>query len=492
MPTRGYAILACILVLIASARIVSTYTVLSHTMDEPEHLGCGMLWIAGSYNCDLSHPPMERVMAAAAVYLGGGRPVPADGGHLEGIRLLGRDDHYDRTLAIARLGVLPLFWVACLGVYLWARREGGPTEAVIAVFLFTTIPPVLAHAGIVTTDMACTAFGVVCFVATLWWSDRPDRLRTVVFGIMLGLAAVAKFSLLAYLPAAWLTLLAIHQPPPATIRRYLAPLAMAALIGTFVIAAAYRFTLAPDFFAGILGVAHHNAAGHNSYVLGERHQTGVWYFFPVVLAVKTPLPTLVLLVAGLVFAYRKRLPIAAPVAFMVGILAVAMMGRINIGVRHVLPIYAAFSVIGAIAASHALQGPALRVAGLLFLLAAQALSGAAAHPDYLAYTNELFAAHPENYVAESDLDWGQDMKLVAAFLARHGATNVAFTPYVMSYWDAGRAFPPTTPTDWYRPSPGWNIVSLSGLKVFRHPGWAEQTPPQFRIGRTHWAYYFPP
>ena len=124
------------------------------------------------------------------------------------------------------------------------------------------------------------------------------------------------------------------------------------------------------------------------------------------------------------------------------------------------------------------------------MLAWQALSGAAQHPDYLAYTNELAGDHPEKIVAESDLDWGQDMKFVAAFLERQGTKEVAFTPYCVSYLDAGRAFPKATRTDWYRPSPGWNVVSLSGLKVFDHPGWAEKTAPQFRIGRTHWAYYF--
>ena len=35
------------------------------------------------------------------------------------------------------------------------------------------------------------------------------------------------------------------------------------------------------------------------------------------------------------------------------------------------------------------------------------------------------------------------------WLARHGATHVAFTPYCDSYFVAGRAFPQTTPTDWY-------------------------------------------
>jgi len=99
--------------------------------------------------------------------------------------------------------------------------------------------------------------------------------------------------------------------------------------------------------------------------------------------------------------------------------------------------------------------------------------------------------HPEDFVAESDLDWGQDMKKVAAFLVEHGATRVAFTPYCTSYLDAGDAFPTVTPTDWYRPSPGWNVVSLGGWKVFNHPGWVAGRKPQWRIGRTHWAWYFP-
>jgi hypothetical protein len=489
-PSRASARLAALLVLIASARIVSTYTALSHTNDEPEHLGCGMQWLAaGAYTWDPSHPPMERVMSAVAVYLAGQRPVPAGGSQAEGLKLLARDDHYDRILFIARLGVLPLFWIACAAVFLWGRRAGGPVAAVLATFLFTTTPPVLAHAGLVTTDMACTAFGALTFYATLWWADRPDRLRSVLFGVTLGLAAVSKFSLLAYLPSAWLVLLAIRRPSLATIRRYLAPLALAALIGSLVICASYKFVLMPDFFGGIRSLLHHNAIGHNSYLLGQRRNAGVWYFFPVVLSVKTPLAMLVLVIGGLVYAWRKRLPIAAPVAFVAGILMVAMMGRINIGVRHVLPIYAAFSVIGAVVAADWMRSARWHTVPIFVLLAWQTLSGAARHPDYIAYTNEIAGDHPERVLAESDLDWGQDMKLVADFLARHGATHVAFTPYCVSYLEAGRAFPPTTPTNWYHPSPGWNVVSLSGLEVFNHPGWAEKIQPRYRVGRTHWAYY---
>ena len=224
--SRSHAILAVLLVFIASARIVSTYTVLSHTMDEPDHLACGMQWLNGAYTWDTEHPPIARVLAAVAVSLAGERLVPADGSYLEGCLIFGRDDHYDRILSIARFGVLPLFWIASLAVFLWAKRAGGPRAAVIATFLFTTTPPVLAHAGLVTTDMACTAFGALAFLASLWWADRPDRSRTVLFGIALGLAAAAKFSLLAYLPAAWFVLLAIRRPPLSKMRPYIAPVAV--------------------------------------------------------------------------------------------------------------------------------------------------------------------------------------------------------------------------------------------------------------------------
>src|SRR5882724_10603656 len=116
---RRYAAVAALLVLIASARIIATYSALSHTMDEPIHLGAGMQWLAGSYNWDPSHPPLARVLSAAAVSLDGARLQPADGALLEGLRLLGRDAHYDRTLAVARFGVLPFFWIASAAVFLW-------------------------------------------------------------------------------------------------------------------------------------------------------------------------------------------------------------------------------------------------------------------------------------------------------------------------------------------------------------------------------------
>ena len=98
---------ATILVLIASARIVSTYTVFNHTIDEPDHLAAGMEWLsAGKYLYEDQHPPLARVLGALGPYLAGERWHGGPDSYREGYRILGRDAHYDRTLALGRAGIL--------------------------------------------------------------------------------------------------------------------------------------------------------------------------------------------------------------------------------------------------------------------------------------------------------------------------------------------------------------------------------------------------
>jgi hypothetical protein len=510
---RRCALLSTILVLIAALRIVSTYTVLSHTVDEPIHLGAGMEWLDhGTITGDASHPPLARALGALGPWLAGERWTPTGNSTTEGLAVLGHDAHYDRMLALARLGILPLFLLASATVFLWGNRTGGPLAGLIATFLFTTIPPVLAHAGLVTTDMAATAFTAAGAYMALLWAERPDRRRTVALGVVVGLGMIAKYSLLVFLPAIWVAMYLCHwrglRAVPGQLREHWRPAAVAGAIACLVIWAGFRFSFgppnfahvslpAPRFFDGLNDIRMHNQEGHSSYVLGERHHFGVWYFFPVTLGVKTPLALLLLIGWSLWTACRKGLKVAAPVAYCAVILAIAMSSRINIGVRHVLPIYAGLAVIAGTGAAMLLRHSegrreAMRATVLFGLFGWQVVSGALAHPDYLSYSNEITRGHPENFVAESDLDWGQDMHRVGDFLKRAGATGVTFTPYNVTYLQAGHTFPKVTYSDWFGASPGWNVVSLGGWKVFNHPGWAGQRPPQFRIGRTHWAWYFKP
>lgn len=513
LTLRRCALLGAALVLIAALRIVSAYTALSHTMDEPIHLGAGMQILdRGTMMGDVSHPPLARVLSATGPWLAGERWTRTGNTTTEGLAVLGRDAHYDRMLGLARLGILPLFLLACAMVFLWSNHIGGPLAALIATFLFTTIPPVLAHAGQVTTDMAATAFTAAGAYAALLWAERPDGRRTVALGAAVGLAMLAKYSLLVFLPGVWVAMYLCHwrgmRAMPGQLRAYWRPAVVAAAVACLAIWAGFGFSFgppgfthvplpAPRFFDGLADVWKHNAEGHASYILGERHHFGVWYFFPVTLGVKTPLGMLLLVGWSLWTAWRKRLKIAAPLAYCAVILAIAMSSRINLGVRHVLPVYVGLAVIAGVGAALLLRDStgrwaALRATVLFGLFGWQGVSGALAHPDYLSYTNEITGGRAERFVSESDLDWGQDMHRVGDFLKKAGATGVTFTPYNRTYLEAGHAFPKVTYSDWYHASPGWNVVSLSGWKVYNHPGWIGTRQPEFRIGRTHWAWYFKP
>ena len=67
---RYAAALVLALVMIASARIVATYSVFNHTFDEPAHIACGMEWLdKGVYRWEPQHPPLARVAAALVPYL---------------------------------------------------------------------------------------------------------------------------------------------------------------------------------------------------------------------------------------------------------------------------------------------------------------------------------------------------------------------------------------------------------------------------------------
>src|SRR5687768_2072712 len=150
-----------VLILLASIRIVSTYTVFGQTSDEPAHLGCGIEWLDKHvYRCEPQHPPLTRTMVALGPYLDGARFIGKDDMFMEGNAILYAESGtlYERRLTLSRAGNLPFFWLACGVVFLWGRRLLNGAGAVLAVLIFTMIPTALAHAGLATTDMGITAW----------------------------------------------------------------------------------------------------------------------------------------------------------------------------------------------------------------------------------------------------------------------------------------------------------------------------------------------
>ncbi|HUB32515.1 MAG TPA: glycosyltransferase family 39 protein [Bryobacteraceae bacterium] len=506
--------LAAWLIAIAAARILSAWPQIGITYDEPAHLACGIEYLSRhTYRLEPQHPPLARAACAFGPFLAGVRPVDSASMVEDGVAEFYQDGSVRRHLLLDRAGVLPFFVLASVVVYFWALRHFSSVVAVLATAFFTLTPPILAHAGLGTTDMTLNACLGAAFVALIVWAEQPTFRHGVFLGVGAGLAALSKFTALAYFPAAasfsLLAWLGIRfggrqsKSPPLLIRQRTLSFALAVLVGGFVIWAGYLFSFgpvpewnislpAPQFFAGILQVLFHNEAGHVAWFLGSLDSQGWWYFFPVMLAVKTPLGLLVLAAAGLAVVWKHRNSVRywLPPALIAGTLVPAMLGRIDIGTRHVLPVYLGLSILAALGFESMLRHSVARLAAIV-LLVWIVVSGALHYPDSLAYFNEL-APRPETITADSDLEWGQDTVLLARRLKKLGATQAT-----CSFWNLDaehlREWPglncrPLLPlqsaTGWIAVSPtNWHI-SQYGLG-YRLPGarlWFEDWKPVERLG----------
>jgi 4-amino-4-deoxy-L-arabinose transferase-like glycosyltransferase len=440
--TRGrWRIVTALVASLATAAVVSTYPVFSQTWDEPATLATGMEWLStGRYQYEAEHPPLARIAAALGPWLRGERTLGNHSMYDEGRALLGEGAHYRRTLFLARLGMLPFLWLLLAGCAVWGARSAGPPGAALATLFAAANPNVLAHAGVAGTDLAPAAFVVVALYLWMRWREHPSRARALALGVAAGLAATTKFSALAFLGLAivlgellrarWPEREPAAAPGPWPWRSALA----AALAGALVVWAVNRFHVgpvgthgvpvpAPELVRGLGAFLAHGSAGHPAFLLGEVRTRGWWYYYLVVLAVKTPLPLLALAVAGSAYAWRARRTegwvALVPLAGVAAVLLPALASHVDLGVRIVLAVYPFVAVLAARGAVRAWSEAGSRArrrarrAAVALLVLAVAVVPVRAWPDYLAYFNAAAGPRPERVLVDSNLDWGQDLYRLA-------------------------------------------------------------------------------
>src|SRR5215472_15610690 len=357
---RYFYLLCVCLVVIASARIVSTYTALSLTIDEPDHFACGLEYVAKHvYRYQPQHGPLSRALQALGPYLAGARPFGLPVRRDETLAVLAHSGNVDRMIFLMRLGNLPFFLLACLTVCCWTWYAFGKATAVCAIGLFTLLPAMLADASLATTDMAACATVGAAFLAIIFWAEKPTLLRAMLMGLCVALAVLSKFTAFGYLPlsasVALVFYLAARWPGWIglwTLVTERAPTFVFAVVTTFfVIWAGYWFSVgefhsrflpagrvlwlpAPEVFEGIRAVVELNQQGHPGFLLGEVRTTGWWYYLPVALAVKTPIAFVILAALGTVVCLRERTrPIyLTPIALCLGVLLPAMRSNLAMGI----------------------------------------------------------------------------------------------------------------------------------------------------------------
>jgi hypothetical protein len=503
--------MALLTIVVAAGRVVATYEVFSITFDEPAHIAAGMqLLDEDRYTYEALHPPLARIAVALGPYIAGYRSQHGGDMWIEGRRLFyAKSGHPDiEMLTLARAGILPFMILCLVLVWIWTGRYVGPVEGALAVVVLGNLPVFLAHSGLATTDAAFAATFAGAFFAFVLWLERISAARGLLLGAAVAVAVCTKLSALLFLPAACGAVLLYRwwydRPYWQPLRLFASwPSALAAL-GAFLVTvwAIYGCTADPFYgiatlASGIAELAAFADTGEPAFFLGHINLYGSPAFFPVLLFVKSPLPFLAAIAIGaavLLRWHRRDWRRMAPLVGAAAIVASVIPSTINIGLRHILPAFPLLAIVAAIGLGRMLARPLLSaraaVAGLLLLW--QICDAAAVAPDYLSYFNQIAAGEPQRIVTGSDLDWGQDVKRLAAALKQRHVDRVSVAVHTSADLRQHDDLPPIRTLYPGETATGWIAISEQ-MSAFYCAGyrWLDAYRPVARIGASIHLYYVP-
>lgn len=524
-------VLVALLIAIGTGRILAAHRVLSNTFDEGVNVTCGLeWWKRGTTIVDTPNGPFSRIFIGFLPYMRGIEFQEGVEAWEQGSRIFLSENNYVSTLSAARAGVLPFFWAASLGTWFWSRRLFGVWPALGALLLFTNLPPVLAHSGFATTDMAITATFVWFVWAGTYWLEAPSARRASLLAVCFAMALASKFSVLPFGLAAGVAVLALWwwlrpagEPVAAGWRVWLGSAGVFVVVSYLAVWALYRFSLwsVADYclakgyldledrpwlrtalslavpgtlFQGVAAVTSHVRTGHESFLMGEVFTHGRLIFYPLDLALKTPLGFLFLSLLGVGVTARTAIQrrdwrLIAPGAAAVAVFLSILTSSLNLGIRYLLPVYPLLAVASA-GGLAALWSPSLwRRALVIVPIAWVVIASAASHPDYIAYFNELAGSKPEHYFVESDLDWGQDALRLQDKLEELGVERFSIAYFGHFDFD-GAGFPPHEELIPGQPVTGWVAVSLTTRSLDPEGfAWLNDYEPVGRVGKSIDLYH---
>ncbi|VTR92748.1 glycosyl transferase family protein : Glycosyl transferase, family 39 OS=Solibacter usitatus (strain Ellin6076) GN=Acid_1421 PE=4 SV=1: PMT [Gemmata massiliana] len=414
------------------------------TFDEPVHLAAGYsYWVTGSFRLNREDPPLLKMLWAAPLVFGEHPPYPYDVAretnndhwHVGDAFFFHSDRPPRELLAPARrvnlaLGVCVVLLTGWWAFRLWNSRLAGIGAAGFAV----CDPNLLALSCVLSTDIGLTLFALLACYLVWEYVAAPSRGLLVGAGAALGLALGAKFSALAVVlglgtaGAVFVLMggrLALPNTPPDVSRgRALIEFAFRlGLIALVALAATYGFVHFDQWGSGLKFQLTRAAHGDGMmYLNGELSRTGWYHYFLALFPIKLPLglftgALLVVLTSRLVRAPRSAFLFVPAVVFFV----LASYSRVDLGIRVVLPVLPFLYIVASGLASRACCHTAGGVLLALCLVWA-GVSAARSDPHPIAYFNEL-AGGPRGglrFVADSNVDWGQGLPALKAYLDAHG------------------------------------------------------------------------
>lgn len=451
----------------------------SLTWDEDDHMFAGyMMWKTGDYGLNPEHPPLAKLLATLPL-LGEKMWVPTlqnnrdfkSEAYQDGRDWLARNDGAGQRLVFRMRMAAGLLAVGLSLVVFFAAREWfGPAAALIALVLLVFDPNILGHSALVTTDVGVSLFFLLSIYAFYRYVKRPSIPRLLFASIAAGLLLATKHS--GILLAPMLVLLIAYEVFVAprgtrgrTALRLTGAFAAIVVIGVVVLWAFYGFRYAArpaglalstslaDYVkplshfqqAGVMTIAHLHllpesylmglvdvkrmAQFYPTFILGRQIAHGVWWYFPVVIAIKTTLGLLALVLLSLFAILTRRLNKPREVAYIlipwIVYLAVAMLSGMNIGSRHILPLYALAAILSGAGVMALCTTDGKRSKAWAWacgvLIAAHIVSSLTVFPNQIAYANEASGGpkNLHNLLSDANVDWAQQLISVKKWQDAH-------------------------------------------------------------------------
>ncbi|HTV05963.1 MAG TPA: glycosyltransferase family 39 protein [Acidobacteriaceae bacterium] len=494
----------------------------SISWDEGDHLFTGyMMWRHDDFGLNPEHPPLVKLVAALPLLSMQLRVPELQHRQFKLEAFLdGRNftawNYSKGILFRARMAVSVFTLLLALLIFFAAREMFGAAAGFIALTLFVFDPNFLAHGALVTTDVGVSCFIFGSIYGFYRYVKAPSVKRLLIAGGMTGLAFASKHTGILLLPM--LLALAICESlrrdaggrRARNFARLTGAFIATALIGFVVLWAFYGFRysarplslslnpplttylqqISRPFDARVIGaIAHLHLLPesylfgltdilfineiYTAYFFGTIYPHGTWLYFPGVLLIKSTLPFLILVLTAIILIATRRLRCWREILFLTVppaiYLAVSMSSHINIGVRHILPMYPFLYVLAAGAAATLIRTNKRWSYAIAILLLWQAFEAVHIFPAYMAYANEAWGgpANTHKYLSDSNVDWGQQLIAVKRYLDKHRITKCWFVYFPEGAVDPSPYgipcnFLPTTDTLWWLNVPLHAPPSIDG------------------------------
>ncbi len=524
----------------------------SPCMDEAPHFGAGMAAVRyGDFRMNPEHPPFFKMLSALPVVWIYRPPLSIT---YEGRELVSWSESNQWAwghMAIFYQGVsaqkliqaariVPILFGALGGIlaWLWGREFGGRRAGFFAMATLLFYPEYLGHARFLTLDVpTLVACAAISYTGWRWWK-RPRPERAALFVLVCGIMALVKLPVVVFAVLLWGVLLAVLLVGRRQRLLLFCGLSLALFVSGYFFQWAevgFRFTLNSPAYpmekpsqyvmpvdptsshqallttwaharhllpeASLATVNHtESIEGRLVFLLGKMARKGWYSYFAVTTALKTPLVLLAGLFVAIVYTggrlwkgrgfERERLAILL-LPFL-GILALIVHARLNIGHRHIMLVYFPWCVLfGSRLAAWTWRRRELRLVsgGVVAILVAVTLKS---HPHQETYFNVIGGGGPyaaRDYLHDSNIDWGTDLLLLGETLNEAGyrKINLAYFGcgkpeeygisnyhFILPSYPFAIGMPAALPPDPGAPT----AVSLHALDATRHlyPGLYDREP----------------